>query len=83
MQPKQTLYSQLTELTTNDKLKTMFPNISTLANIIYTCQHCFCWKELLPNEANKTQISYYDDTRDTHLNFIISVWNRKPRRIAV
>ena len=32
-QPKGTLYSQLTELTTNDKLRTKFPNISTLANI--------------------------------------------------
>ena len=32
-QPKGTLYSQLTELTTNEMLITMFPNISTLANI--------------------------------------------------
>ena len=32
-QPKGTLYSQLTELTTSDMLRTMFPNISTLANI--------------------------------------------------
>ena len=32
-QPKGTLYSQLAELTTSDMLRTMFPNISTLANI--------------------------------------------------
>ena len=32
-QPKGTLYSHLTELTTNEMLITMFPNISTLANI--------------------------------------------------
>ena len=32
-QPKGTLYSQLTELTTSDMLRMMFPNISTLANI--------------------------------------------------
>ena len=31
--PKGTLYSQLTQLTANDLLRTMFPNISTLANI--------------------------------------------------
>jgi len=32
-QPKETLYLQLTELTTSDMLRVMFPNISTLANI--------------------------------------------------
>lgn len=32
-QPKGTLYFQLTELTTNEMLITMFPNISTLVNV--------------------------------------------------
>ena len=44
-QPKGTLYSQLTELTTSDMLRTMFPNISTLANIclsIPVSTACFC-----------------------------------------
>ena len=32
-QPEGTLYSQLTELGTNKMLRTMFPNVSTMANI--------------------------------------------------
>ena len=35
-QPKGTLCSQLTELSTDEMLRTIFPNISTLANICLT-----------------------------------------------
>ena len=64
-QPKGTLHSQLTELNTNDMLRTMFPNISTLANIcpsISVSTVSVERSELLTNEANKDKYSKSNST---------------------
>jgi len=101
-QPKGTLYSQLTELTTNEMLITMFPNISTLANICLSIpvgtasvERSFSQMKLiktrLRNRTGESSLSYLmkiaietpEKLTDTDLEAIISIWNRKPRRIAV
>ena len=99
-QPKGTLYSQLTELTTSDMLRTMFPNISTLANICLSIpvstasvERSFSQMKLIKtrNRIGQSSLSYLmkiaietpEKLSDSDLDAIISVWNRKPRRIAV
>ena len=101
-QPKGTLYSQLTELTTNEMLITMFPNISTLANVCLSIpvgtasvERSFSQMKLiktrLRNRTGESSLSYLmkiaintpEKLTDTDLEAIITIWNRKPRRIAV
>ena len=100
--PKGTLYSQLTELTTSNMLRTMFPNISTLANICLSIpvstasvERSFSQMKLIKtrirNRTGQSSLSYMmkiaietpEKLSDSDLDAIISVWNRKPRRIAV
>ena len=97
-----TVYSQLTEITTNEMLITMFPNISTLANICLSIlvgtasvERSFSKMKLiktrLRNRIGQSNLSYLmkigietpEKLTDTDLEAIISIWNRKPRKIAV
>ena len=101
-QPKGILYSQVTELTTNEMLITMFPNISILTNISLSIpvgtasvERSFSQMKLiktrLRNRIRQSSLSYLlkigietpEKLTDTDLEAIISIWNRKPRKIAV
>ena len=91
-QAKGTLYSQLTELTTNEMLITMFPNISTLANVCLSIPiGTASVKTRLRNQIRQSSLSYLtniaietsEKQKDTDLDASTSIWNRKPRRIAV
>ena len=100
--PKGTLYFQLTELTTSDMLRTMFPNISTLANICLSTpvstasvERSFAQMKLIKTQIRnqigqfslsclmKIAIEALEKLSHSNLDAFISVWNRKPRRIAV
>ena len=101
-QRKGYFYSQLTELSTNEMLVTMFPNISTLAKICLaipvgtaSVERSFSQMKLiktrLRNRIGQSSLSYLmkiaietpEKLTAEDLNAIVSVWNRKPRRIAV
>ena len=101
-QPKGTLCSQLTKLSTDETLRTIFPNISTLANICLTIsvsaasvERSFSQMKLIKTRIRnrigqfslshlmKIAIETSETLSDVELDAIITVRNRKPRRIAV
>ena len=87
-QPKGTLYSQLTELTTSDMLRTMFPNISTLANICLSIpvstasvERSFSQMKLIKtrirNRIGQSSLSYLmsDKSDNTVVTFVYVVFS--------
>jgi len=55
-QPEENMKQQLQQLVSNETLKTMFPNLNTLASIslsVSTCSYCFCREEFFPDEVNQ------------------------------
>ena len=78
-QPKDNLKTQLQELATNDALITLLPNLHKLA--------CCCLS--LPIGTASVERSFSQvkliktRIRDSNLEEVVTIWNRKGRRIAV
>ena len=97
--PKENMKLELKELVSNEMLKTMFPNLSTLATIIpvatASVERSFSQIKLiktrLRSSLSDTSLSHLmkiaieteDKLTDSDLETIVDIWNRKGRRIAV
>ena len=93
---------QLKELVSNDRLKTLFPNLSKIATICFSilvatasAEGSFSQMKLiktrLQSSLNDKNLSHQmkiamespAELKDSDLEEVVDVWNRKGRRIAV
>ena len=72
------------DLLTNETLVNMCPNLHKLANICLCLPvSCLCLSEISLTQLMKIAIEGPEKLSDNDIEQIISVWNRKARRVSV